>query len=50
MQIYNKYATLIKTKNNIGNFSMIRQLSLTALFFLTIGMMMVPYAFVPVAG
>ena len=29
---------------------MIRQLSLTALFFLAMALMMVPYAFVPVAG
>jgi len=37
-------------QKNIWNFSMIRQLSLTALFFLTMGMMMVPYAFVPITG
>lgn len=29
---------------------MIRQLSLTALFFLTMALMVVPYAMVPIAG
>ncbi len=29
---------------------MIRKLSLTALFFVTLGLMVLPYALVPVAG